>query len=315
MPRKRALLIGINDYHPAIGPLAGCVNDVRQVESLLLERFSFPKEETRQLVDHEATRDAILDGLDWLIKGSQAGDVRVLFYAGHGTRLPNPRDPSGKDEVLVAFSPEWEKLLASKRDASVIFLPENWDLQFIRDKEIKAHLGALTDGVNLTLVMDCCYSGDVNRDTRTFPRFLEPPPSIQNAINEAVQAYWHHKHEGEKDDLNGLKFSGEQAKHLLQKALRGNHFELVDTREKNILLAACSEKETALERSFNGQRGGVFTHYLTDALRSQEGTLTYADLIDTLGKKMRFTITPQMPRLACPERYRQQKVFAPLVSK
>ena len=127
MPRKRALLVAINEYHPVIGPLEGCINDAHQVKAVLLERFSFPEDGIQELYDSAATREAILNGLDWLIGNAEAGDVLVWFYSGHGTRLPNPQDPSGKDEVLVAFSPEWETLLADKSDAAVLFLKENWE--------------------------------------------------------------------------------------------------------------------------------------------------------------------------------------------
>jgi len=309
MPRKRALLVGINEYHPAIGPLGGCVNDTLQVKATLLERFSFPVEGIKELLDADATREAILEGLEWLVRNSAAGDVLVLFYSGHGSRLPNPQDPSGKDEVLVASSPEWETLLAGKTDASMLFLEENWELQFIRDKEIKARLDALADGVNLTLLMDCCYSGDVNRDLRTFPRYLEPPVSIQAAIDEAQQAYWHHAQESAPEaSLEELKLSKEHAKHLFQKVFLGNRFDFVTTGENNILLAACSEKETALEKSFGGQRGGVFTHYLTSILCDQDTVITYDDLIQALGQSMRFT--PQMPRLTCPEQYLHRAIFS-----
>ena len=309
MSRKRALLIGINEYHPAIGPLGGCINDAHQVKRVLLERFSFPVEEIKELCDVNATREAILDSLDWLIEGAEAGDVLVLFYSGHGTRLPNPQDPSGKDEALVAFSPEWETLLANEPDASMLFLEKNWELQFIRDKEIKAHLEALADGVNLTLVVDCCYSGDISKIPRAFTRFLEPPVSIQNAICEAQQAYWHHVQESVPEpSTDELKLNKEQVKHLFQKVFLGNRFDFVRTGENNILLAACSEKETAAEKLFDGQRGGVFTHHLISTLRDQDTMMAHDDLIRALGQRMRFI--PQMPRLACPEQYRYQAVFS-----
>jgi hypothetical protein len=172
MPKKRALIIGINQYHPLIGRLGGCVNDATQIKQLLNQSYAFPDDEIKELVDQTATRDS-----------------------GHGTRLPNPADPSGKDEVLVAFSPEWENLLANQRDANLLFLETNWDLQFIRDKEVKAHLDKLADDVNLTLLMDCCHSGDVNRDIRSFPRYLEPSQNVQAEIIEAQQAYWQHLQE------------------------------------------------------------------------------------------------------------------------
>jgi hypothetical protein len=310
MARKRALLIGINEYHPTIGPLRGCINDANRVKAGLLERFSFSVDGIKELYDSDATRSAILNGLDWLISDAEAGDVLVWFYSGHGTRLPNPQDPSGKDEVLVAFSPEWETLLAGKPDANVLFLKENQHLQFIRDKEIKAHLTPLAEGVNLTLIMDCCHSGDVNRDLKTFSRYLEPPPGIQAAIEEALQAYWQQAQESRPEPAHDeLKLSMTDAQRLFQKVFLGNRFDFVTTDEHNILLAACSEKETALERPFDGQVGGVFTHHLTKILQEQDIAMSYQELAQTIGHKMRFV--PQMPRLTCPEQYRCKPILSP----
>lgn len=309
MPRKRALLIGINKYHRVIGPLGGCVNDALQVKKVLLEHFLFPVEQVKELYDSNATREAILDSLDWLIRDAEAGDILVLYYSGHGTRLPNSKDPSGKDEVLVSFSPEWEKILDNAHDVSILFLEKNWNLQFIRDKEIKTSFSQLADGVNLTLVMDCCHSGDANRDLMTFPRYLEPPPDIQTAIVEAQQAYWEQVQGVESEvSIDELKLNREQVTRLVQKVFLGNRFDFVDTQENNILLAACSETETAVEKSFDGQRGGIFTHHLVNILQNQGGIMTYNDLIRVLGDKMRFTI--QKPRLACPVQYRHQAIFS-----
>jgi hypothetical protein len=313
MTRKRALLVGINQYHPAIGSLGGCLNDVYRIEQLLRERFSFSAKEIHLLTDRSATREAILDGLYWLIDDAKSGDVCIFFYAGHGTRLPNSMDPSGKDEALVAFSPKWETIFAQRKDVSTIFLEENRELQFIRDKEIKRYLNRDTDGVNVTLVMDCCHSGDIQRDIRSFPRYIEPPGSIQVAIDEAQQMYWQNIQEDMSEPgLDQLKLSGFQAKQLIEKIFLGNRFDFVDARENNILLAACSEKETALEKTFDDQRGGIFTHHLTNILSSTgRKNITHSEFMQVLGSKMRFT--PQMPRLACPERYRLKPIFSSFV--
>lgn len=308
--RRRALLIGINKYHPVVGPLRGCINDAYQIKRLLLKHFSFSPKELRELYDGNATREAVLDSLAWFVSDTEAGDVLVFFYSGHGTQLPNSQDSSGKDEALVAISPEWKKLLANEDDASLLFLESNWNLQFIRDKEIKSYFDMMPDNANLTLIIDCCHSGDINRDVSTFPRYLQPPISVQNAILEAQKEYWHY---GQENPLSNnpeeLKLSKEHAKHWFQKIFLGNRFDYVSTQENNILLAACSEKETALEKSFNGQPGGVFTHHLIQALRKHDGLMTYNDLMQTLGQRMRST--PQMPRLTCPEQYRHQLVFSP----
>lgn len=303
MGRRRALLIGINHYHPLIGPLNGCVSDVHQLEYLLIDQCSFDANEVLILCDEEATRSNFLDGLKWLTKDATAPDVLLLYYSGHGTRLPNMCDPSGKDEALVAFSPCWDSLLANEYDASAIFLKENWNLQFIRDKELKTRFDTLPNGVQLTLLMDCCHSGDINRDSNTRPRFVEPPPSIQSAIQKSIQEYWSRQAENApKLSMEEFKFSRES----LVKIFTGNRYNYVNTSEKSILLAACLETQTALEKRFGDQIGGVLTHHFIDTMGIGNG-ITYEQLIKELGNKM--LLDSQMPRLACPEHYQHETVF------
>ena len=38
------------------------------------------------LPDGKATRQAVLDNLDWLAASADANDVVLIFYAGHGER-------------------------------------------------------------------------------------------------------------------------------------------------------------------------------------------------------------------------------------
>ena len=311
MPKNRALLIGINQYHPLIGPLGGCVNDLKQVRNILLDLGVCSLSEIRELADANATREAIFNSFDWLVEDAIEGDLRIIYYSGHGTRLPNANDPSGKDEALVVFSSEWESLFVGKDDASEIFLEENWDLQFIRDKEIKACLGEVPEGVNLTLIMDCCHSGNIQRDIQVFPRFLPPPSNIREEIEQAQHVCLENAQESMLEaSLDTYKLDKNQMQHLIQKIFLGNRFDFVNTQEKNILLAACSEKETALEKMFEGRAGGVFTHYLVKVLRAQGENITYSGLMKSLGDHMRFF--PQMPRLACSAHVRDQLIFSSL---
>jgi hypothetical protein len=70
MPARHALLIGINRYTqiPNVD-LAGCVNDMELMRSLLTDRFGFPAEHTRTLRDEEATQEGIRGALNELAAG------------------------------------------------------------------------------------------------------------------------------------------------------------------------------------------------------------------------------------------------------
>ncbi len=83
-PRRRALLIGINDYPDPANRLEGCVNDTFLMSSLLQER-GFEPEDIRVVLDSRATAAAIRERLEWLLEGAENATERVLFFSGHGT--------------------------------------------------------------------------------------------------------------------------------------------------------------------------------------------------------------------------------------
>src|SRR5262249_3119547 len=58
---RHALVVGIDTYQsPAVPALRGAVNDARAMASVLEERCGFPAANIRVLLNHEATREAIL---------------------------------------------------------------------------------------------------------------------------------------------------------------------------------------------------------------------------------------------------------------
>ncbi len=85
--RRRALLIGINEYEdPAIQDLNGCVYDVQFMEELLREQFGFGEDDKiKRLEDKKATRQGILDEFARLAdpKKTTAWDSVIVHFSGH----------------------------------------------------------------------------------------------------------------------------------------------------------------------------------------------------------------------------------------
>ena len=145
---KRALCIGIDAY-PAPNDLHGCVNDARDWAATLTSLgFS-----AQTLLNQDATHAGMLNAMRELIQSSQAGDVVVIQYAGHGTSVQDldGDEITGNDQALVPVD------YAAGR--------------FIIDDEIRALMIAIPDGVNVTCLMDCCNSAT---NTRLFG--ATPPP-------------------------------------------------------------------------------------------------------------------------------------------
>jgi len=172
VPSRHALVVGIDTY-PAEGavsggrrflPLHGAVADARAFAALL-EKLGFDR--VTLLVDRDATRQGILDGLAALASDARPGDVRVFFYAGHGSQVRN------------SLSPELDLRDESFVPVDVGSVKGGVEVRDLRDKELAKALNAIIDtGALLTVGADSCHSGSVTRG---------PKP---NAVGAARGAPW-----------------------------------------------------------------------------------------------------------------------------
>merc|ERR1719326_2678355 len=160
--RKKAVLIGIN-YEGQRGELKGCINDVkamkRYLESQDYEDFKILTDDE----DEKPTRENIMEALHWLITGAESGDNLFLHYSGHGGQMKD-QDGDEKDGV----------------DETMVPLDYTSAGQIRDDDLFKALIAPLKEGVNLSVIMDCCHSGSI----------LDLPFMIKgdDAAMEAVEA-------------------------------------------------------------------------------------------------------------------------------
>jgi WD40 repeat protein len=141
-PRLFFLAIGIDAYKH-FAPLACAVNDARSLEAAIRAQGHarpplFDAVETRLLVNDQATRRAILDGLDWLRNKAEVNDVVVISYAGHGERSDR-----GEFQLLTAA-----------------YDPDRVAETTVSGKELKAKLAGLRSRRVLVL-LDACHSGTI----------------------------------------------------------------------------------------------------------------------------------------------------------
>lgn len=155
-PRRRALLIGINDYGAerrssnavwlsrGLKNLEGSVNDVHLMRDILLSVYKFKPEEIKILIDGAAGRDAIFNAIDThLLAGAQKDDVYLVLFAGHGSQVKN------------SLSQEDDRL-----DESIVPANAREGAADIRDKELRRRFRPLLDrGARLTIILDTCHSG------------------------------------------------------------------------------------------------------------------------------------------------------------
>ena len=178
----RALLIGVEAYRsPEVPPTPGCVADARATAEFLKKRFGFADHDIKILVNEQATSAAIVKQIqDWLITPTQPGDRVFLFYAGHGSQLPddNGDEQDGFDETLAPWDVDIRGSGAGQ----------------IRDDVLEPLISQLA-GRRAVCVFDCCHSGTIPRGMPrlgAFPRgggarYL-PRPDQLRALLEAPGA-------------------------------------------------------------------------------------------------------------------------------
>ena len=112
-PRLWAVVVGVSQY-PTLNPnlqLEGPRNDVPLVLNWLQRTRGVPRSRVTVLADQVAradglpTRSAILEALNVLPRRTAAGDSVFLYFAGHGSRQPQPGQSwtkaDGLDEIFL----------------------------------------------------------------------------------------------------------------------------------------------------------------------------------------------------------------------
>lgn len=147
----RALLVGINDY-VSVPKLSGAVADAQGMRDALASA-GVPQPNLRLILDRAATRPRLLEEMTQLADSARPGDLVVLSFAGHGTRVsemyPNTK-PDHQDEayVLAQFD---RQLRAGEYD-------------LIAGPEIKHWIGDLDQkGVDVLFIADTCFGGGLTR--------------------------------------------------------------------------------------------------------------------------------------------------------
>lgn len=251
-PTPRAVIVGVGQYaDPALPDLEGPPHDARAMQTLLIERFGFARDDVTLLIDEAATREAILRALARATAASGEGDPLVFYFSGHGARTfdGSGDEPDGWDEGLVPHD--------SGRDGR-----PNRDLL---DDELHGVLAAMVDrGAQVTFIYDACHSGTGTRDplARVAPtddrlRPLVAPPF--GLGGDELPRGW-------------------------------------------TLIAASRQDQLAFEKpvGLEGQRRGLLTWTLIEALRAAPADATLRDVFEPVRAAIRQRDPRQDPQLEGP---------------
>lgn len=140
-----ALIIGADKYSGKWQPLQNAVNDAKEIERILNEKYFFTN--FRTLYNEQASRENILKELEWIMQNSTNEDNVFIYYSGHGE-----------------YNEEMERGFWVPIDATT-----NSFTKYISNEDIKSFLSGIKSKHTL-LVADACFSGDIFRGkTMTIP--------------------------------------------------------------------------------------------------------------------------------------------------
>lgn len=140
----KALLIGINKYQLPGNDLQGCINDVQDLRSILINFYGYADGDIKVITDGQATKRGMLDGLQWLVT---TGDPNlILHFSGHGT------------QTIDSIADESDRLDEALCPSDV--LDQNG---LVTDDQIAGYINQAPLTTKFTFIADCCHSGTVNR--------------------------------------------------------------------------------------------------------------------------------------------------------
>lgn len=264
---KRALLAGVNDYKE-IGDLNGCVNDTTNMRNLLRNYFGFTNADIRVLVDNRATKNNILERLEWMVSGAQPGDLLVFHFSGHGSQIRDRNGDELEDHMDELLCP-WDM---------------NWDGMYILDDDLDATFRKLKDGVHLEVFIDSCHSGTALRDL-TFgrPDDLGPPSEVE-AASKVKSRYL-----PPPADIKA-RYEGEEALLSPNKQIKPKGY-------NNVLWASCASDQTSADAFIKGSYNGAFTYYLCKHVRETDGKIKRSLLLQRLRDSLKHHGYSQIPQL------------------
>lgn len=137
---KKALLVGIN-YTGTQNELYGCINDVNSIKERIITKGFTNINTITDLTTQKPTKSNILSEFKNLLINSQAGDLLLFLYSGHGSYDldKNNNEQDGYNELIVSS-----------------------DLKAIVDDEFKIIIQQnLKQDVTLFALFDSCFSGSV----------------------------------------------------------------------------------------------------------------------------------------------------------
>lgn len=258
-PVKRAVLVGVDEYRSSgVRNLAGCVNDVELMKTILVGKFEFAPENVLVLRNDQATRAGILRAIrSHLIEESQAGDITVVHFSGHGSQMIDVSgdELDGMDETIVPHD------------------SRQGDVFDISDDEINGLMRQLSEKTpHVAFILDSCHSGSAARAAEVGNVARQTPPDCRQPPSPEQFAQGGRGLAEGPDDFR----------------LPGSNY---------VLISGCKANELSNETAFGNQRHGAMTYFLARALRAAGDQVSYRDVMEPVKADVSARFPAQHPQM------------------
>ncbi|KIK51565.1 hypothetical protein GYMLUDRAFT_265768 [Collybiopsis luxurians FD-317 M1] len=245
------IIVGIHQYY-SLRSLPGAAKDAKDIHSWVLNALKVPVTHVRLLLD--ASRSEILYELHDHFGHASEGDTILFYYAGHGSSYPAPKNFIAHPKPVASI----EAICPVDRGKTV---PD------ISDRELNgifANLATKCGTNNITVILDCCYSGGMGRHAA--------PPEKEIGSVRTVPPM--------EDGLSQMLKAADRNEYLEWDILPSS-IDWVANAEACMLIAASQDHEAAME---DPDSGGFFTQKLLAFLKGhQELTFSYEELLGSIG--------------------------------
>ncbi len=274
-PARRALLVGVSysqwfdenpDRCPGYQTLQSTATGIELMREMLVESFSF--DDVEILRDHKATQKAILEEMDRLAEQTGDGDIVFFYYAGHGSTMSDPRDPTRELATLAPFDTGREP--APNYDIpNVVF--DRW-VRRLNDKT-----------ANVTLIFDCCHSGTLGRDPFSLP--ISEVEADLRPVSEMFE-------DGRVPDF--FPASPDRERRMMRSGWLPRDCGAV-------VIGACRSTETTLEiwrrDGLDSFYYGALTYHLTQAITALSPGATWRDVLEKVTPAVLREVDGQHPQI------------------
>ena len=151
--KRRAVLIGVNDYLGAENDLLAPLHDLEEVRALLETDAGFPSDDILEVRDSHVTLENVRKAIHEFLAPVPPEGTAVIFYSGHGVQL---QATSENRSSTTDAAPEPDLL------EEALFLADG---SYLLDHELRGLIDCIGAG-RVTLVVDACYSGGIVRGPR-----------------------------------------------------------------------------------------------------------------------------------------------------